>query len=116
MHAPYTATGTVPDDSPLRAIAGRTVTAHTETLEDLLRRVREMRRAGIAPVVQVAAPVRWHWIIGALTGVAVAAIAACVIAIIFERHELAWTAAGAVLLAVAGIYTAATHLELEAGR
>ncbi|MEV6693351.1 hypothetical protein AB0M35_17965 [Micromonospora sp. NPDC051196] len=116
MHAPYTATGTVPEESPLQAITGRTVTAHTETLEDLLRRVREMRRAGIAPVVHVAAPVRWLWLIGALTGVAVAAIGGCVIAIIFERHELAWTAAGAVLLAVVGIYASASHLELESSR
>ncbi|MBX7264906.1 hypothetical protein KIF24_01790 [Micromonospora sp. Llam7] len=113
MHAPYTATGTVPQDSPLRAIAGRTVTAPAETLEDLLRRVTEMRKAGVTPVVQVARPVRWLWIAGALTGTTVIAVAGGVIAIVVEQYELAWTAAGAMLLAVVGIYAVLSHMELE---
>ncbi|MEU4777451.1 hypothetical protein [Micromonospora sp. NPDC023633] len=107
--------GHVPADSPLRALAGRTVTVPAGTLPELAERVRELRQAGIQPVV-VAAPRRvpWTTIAWTLTGGVLASLVAALTAILTGHTTTAWVAAGAMVLLGVALFPTLTHLEMDA--
>ncbi|OKI52839.1 hypothetical protein [Micromonospora sp. CB01531] len=107
--------GHVPADSPLRQLAGRTVTLPAKSLQQLAERVREMRRAGIQPIV-MAAPRPWPWtrIAFALTGAVLAATITALVAILTGHHSTAWVAAGAMVLLGIALFPVLTHQEMDA--
>lgn len=106
--------GQVPPDSPLRALAGRTITVPAAGLAQLALRVREMRAAGVDPVV-VAAPRRVPWtpVALALAGAVLAATITALTAILTGRHTTAWAAAGAMVLLGIALLPTLTHLEMD---
>ena len=106
--------GHVPADSPLRALAGRTITVPAGTLPELAERVRELRQAGIQPVV-VAAPRRMPWtpIAWALTGGVLAALITALAALLTDHTGTAWAAAGAMVLLGIALFPTLTHLEMD---
>lgn len=106
--------GHVPPDSPLRHLAGRTVTLPAGTLPELADRVRELRAAGATPVVlAVPRPMPWTGIALALTGAVLAELVAALHAILTNDPDTAWTAAGAMLLLGIAIFPVLTRIEME---
>lgn len=116
MTAPYRVSGTVPPDSPLRALTGRTVTAPAETLEEMVQRIAEMRAAGIEPVVERPVSVRWRRLAAAATGAVIAGVINCMRGLLTDQADLVWI--GAILIVVAGaaLFPILAHLEMEEGR
>lgn len=106
--------GTVPADSPMRRLAGRTITIPAAGLRQLAERVRQFRQAGAQPVV-LALPrsVPWTGIAWTLTGGVLAALIAALTAILHGHTEAAWTAAGAMVLLGIALFPTLTHLELD---
>lgn len=106
--------GHVPTDSPLRSLAGRTVTVPAGSLQQIAERVREMRRAGIHPVVLAAPrPVPWTPIALALAGAVLAALCAALAAILTGHTGLAWVAACAMVLLGVALFPILTHQEMD---
>ncbi|MET7949200.1 hypothetical protein [Micromonospora sp. NPDC005324] len=114
MHTTHQIRGQVPADSPLRALAGRTVTTPAESLPEVATRVAEMRLARIDPVVLPARYVPWTPIAFALAGSVLAALVTALTAILTEHYTTAWVAAGAMLLLGLGLFPVLTHLEMDA--
>ncbi|MEU5950530.1 hypothetical protein ABZ793_34015 [Micromonospora sp. NPDC047465] len=106
--------GHVPEDSPLRALTGRIVTMPARSLAELAERVRELRQAGIRPIV-LAVPRRVPWtpIAWALTGGVLAALITALVAILTGHTGAAWTAAGAMVLLAVALFPTLTHLEMD---
>lgn len=105
---------TVPEDSPLRTLAGRTVTAPASSLPEVAVRIAEMRRAGLDPVVvPVARPMPWTRIAVTLAAAVLAAMTAAIAAILTGHHTSAWIAAGAMVLLGLGLFPVLTHLEMD---
>ena len=105
--------GEVPPDSPLRALAGRTVTLPADGLPQLATRVRELRRANIDPVVLPARYVPWTPIaLGLAVGV-LAAVGTALAAILTGHPTVAWVAAGAMVLLGIALFPVLTHLEMD---
>ncbi|MEU5945154.1 hypothetical protein ABZ793_06275 [Micromonospora sp. NPDC047465] len=106
--------GHVPEDSPLRALAGRIVTMPARSLAELAERVRELRQAGVQPVV-LAAPRRVPWtpIAWALTGGVLASLITALAAILTDHTTTAWVAAGAMVLLGIALFPVLTHLEMD---
>ncbi|MEU4640808.1 hypothetical protein [Micromonospora sp. NPDC023814] len=101
----YTITSQVPQDSPLTALAGRTVTMPAETVDELVRRVAESRDAGAEPVIVYTPPSRWHYVVN---GASVTSGPAAVVAVLADLLD--WpgifdvaVVAFALALALAGI-------------
>ncbi|MEU7617168.1 hypothetical protein AB0B27_13890 [Micromonospora rifamycinica] len=111
----YRVTGTVPADSPLSRLAGRTITLPAHDPAGARRRAGELRQAGAVPVVWQIPPVPWSWITWGLTSGVIASALAGVAAILAEDTEAAWTAAGSMILLGLALFPALTHLEMEAG-
>lgn len=106
--------GYVPSDSPLRHLAGRTVTLPAEDLPQLAERVRQLRQAGAEPVVlPVPRPVPWTGIALALAGAVLAELVVALHAILTNDPTTAWTAAGAMLLLGIALFPVLTHAEME---
>ncbi|RLK13344.1 hypothetical protein DER29_4362 [Micromonospora sp. M71_S20] len=104
--------GQVPKDSPLRALAGRIVTVPARSLAELAERIRELRQAGVQPVVLAAPrPVPWTGIAWALTGGVLASLVAALTAILTDHTTTAWVAAGAMVLLGVSLFPVLTHLE-----
>ncbi|WKU03769.1 hypothetical protein [Micromonospora sp. HUAS LYJ1] len=105
--------GEVPPDSPLKALAGRTVTMPAESLEQLAGRVREMRQARIDPVVLPARRIPWTPIAVALTASIIADVIAAILAIINGSELVAGIAAAGMVLAGITLFPVLTHLEMD---
>jgi hypothetical protein len=106
--------GTVPEDSPLRRLAGRTITVAVGSLPEAAVRILEMRSARIDPVVVPAPrPVPWTGIALGITAGIIAAVAAACTAILTGHTEAAWVAAGAMLLLAVALFPVLTHLEMD---
>ncbi|MCX4470430.1 hypothetical protein OOK41_31535 [Micromonospora sp. NBC_01655] len=113
MTAPYRVAGTVPADSPLRALAGHTITFPARTQDDANRRAAELCQAGAVPVVWLTRPMPWTPIALGLAGAVLGALAAALIAIL-EGHELlAGIAAGAMVVNGLLLFPALAHLEMD---
>lgn len=106
--------GHVPPNSPLRRLAGRTVTLHAEGLPQMAARVQEMRRAGIQPLV-LAAPRRVPWtpLALALAGAVLSAAIAALAAILTHHTASAWAAAGAMVLLGIALFPVLTQQEMD---
>lgn len=105
--------GTVPPDSPLQTMAGRTVTMPAESLPELVARVAEMRRARIAPVILPARYVPWTPLALALATAVLGALVAAFTAILTHHPAVAWVAAGAMVLLGLGLFPILAHLEMD---
>ncbi|MCT2280382.1 hypothetical protein [Micromonospora chalcea] len=105
--------GQVPPDSPLRALAGRTVTLPAADLPQLADRVRELRRANVDPVVLPARYVPWTPIALSLAAGVLAAVATALAAILTGHPALAWAAAGAMVLLGVALFPVLTHQEMD---
>ncbi|MGW5556833.1 hypothetical protein ACWER9_06375 [Micromonospora sp. NPDC003944] len=113
MHTTHRVSGQVPADSPLRALAGKTITAPAGTASEVTARVAEMRLARIDPVVLAARHVPWTPIV--LAGAAAVLVdVAVVLAAILGGHTLiAWTSAGVGLVLGLLLLVACIHLEMD---
>lgn len=111
MTTAHRVTGTVPPDSPLTALAGRTITAPVETLNDLLHRVTEMRAARIDPVIQPAPHIPWTPIAGTVTGALLAAVGAALAGILRDDLVLLCSGVGAAALLGGLLFVVLAHLE-----
>ena len=106
--------GYVPPDSPLRALAGSVVRLPARGLHQLVERVRELRQAGVQPVVLAAPrPVPWTAITWSLVGGVLASLVAAIAAILTHHTTSAWIAAGAMVLCGVALFPALTHLEMD---
>ncbi|WP_329013298.1 hypothetical protein OG271_04130 [Micromonospora rifamycinica] len=105
--------GQVPADSPLQALAGRTVTLPAESLEQIAARVREMRQARIDPVLLPARRVPWTPIALTLAGAVLGALVVAIAAILAHEPVVAGIAAGAMLLLGLALFPVLTHLEMD---
>ncbi|MFC4146632.1 hypothetical protein ACFO0M_10225 [Micromonospora mangrovi] len=105
--------GQVPPDSPLRALAGRTVTTPASDVTELAGRVRELRLANIDPVILPARRVPWTPIAVTLAAGVLAAVATALAALLAGHPAVAWTAAGAMVLLGVALFPVLTHLEMD---
>lgn len=105
--------GHVPPDSPLTALAGRTVTMPAGDLPQLAERVREMRRANIDPVVLPARRVPWTGILIAGSGLILVDVAVTLASILTGHTLIAWLAAGAGIILGALLIPVCIHLEMD---
>lgn len=93
----------VPADSPARALAGRTVTAPVETVEQIIARINEARRVGGEPTMQlVYTDSRWNRVVNP------AALASALPALVavgaeYTGHHTTATASVVVALLLAGL-------------
>ncbi|MFI2577678.1 hypothetical protein ACH5AJ_36395 [Streptomyces rochei] len=110
----YRVTGTLPADSPLRQLAGHTITLPAHDPDDARRRAGELRQAGAVPVVWQIPPVPWSWIAWGLTSGVIASALAAVGAVLADDTEAAWTAAGSMILLGLALFPTLTHLEMDA--
>ncbi|WP_128763574.1 hypothetical protein [Micromonospora sp. MW-13] len=113
MTAPYRVAGTVPADSPLRALAGHTITFPARTQDDANRRAAELCQAGAEPVVWLTRPVPWTPIALGLAGAVLGALAAAITAILNGHELLAAVAGGGMLLLGAALFATLIHLEMD---
>ncbi|MBM0275309.1 hypothetical protein [Micromonospora tarensis] len=106
--------GHVPPDSPLRRLAGRTVTTPVEGLAQLAGRVDELRRLGAEPIV-MAAPrsIPWTPIAFTLAGGVLVAVAAAIEAILTGHTATAWIAACAMVLLGVALFPVLTQQEMD---
>ncbi|WP_036374340.1 hypothetical protein [Micromonospora sp. ATCC 39149] len=113
MTALYRVAGTLPPDSPLRRLAGRTITLPARTQDDADRRADELRQAGAVPVVWSLRPVPWTPIALGLAAVVLGALAAAITAILNGHELLAGVSAAAMLVAGLALFPALAHLEMD---
>ncbi|TDC81919.1 hypothetical protein E1193_13535 [Micromonospora sp. KC606] len=113
MTTPHLIRGTVPPDSPLRQLAGRTATLPAEDLPQLAERVREMRRANIDPVVLPARRIPWTPIAVTVAAGVLAAAVNALAAILDGRTGAALGAAAAMVLLGIALFPILTHLEMD---
>ncbi|WP_431728258.1 hypothetical protein [Verrucosispora sp. TAA-831] len=111
---PHLIRGTVPPDSPARALAGRTVTVPATDLPAVATRVAEMRAARIDPVVLPARYVPWTPIALTLASAVLGALVAALAAILAGETGIAWAAAGAMVLLGLGLFPVLAHQEMDA--
>ncbi|MCX5066882.1 hypothetical protein OOJ91_13605 [Micromonospora lupini] len=113
MTTTHQVSGQVPADSPLRALAGKTVTAPAGNPSEVAARVTELRLAHVDPVVLPVRRVPWTPIV--VTGAVVVLVdVAVVLAAILARHTLiAWTAAGVGVVLGLLLLVACIHLEMD---
>ncbi|MEW2442766.1 hypothetical protein [Micromonospora marina] len=105
--------GEVPPDSPLRALAGRTVTLPAADLPQLATRVRELRRADIDPVVLPVRYVPWTPVLLAGAGLVLVDVATVLAAILIGHTLIAWTAAGVGVVLGLLLLLACLHMEMD---
>lgn len=91
-------TGQVPVATTARALAGRTVTAPAETVDQLIARINEQRQLGVQPEVQIIyRESRWNRVVNPA---AVAAVLPAVIATLAEFTGPRATSQAALVVAV----------------
>ncbi|MGX4657123.1 hypothetical protein ACWCHM_26240 [Micromonospora sp. SCSIO 07396] len=113
MTTTYYVRGQVPQDSPLQALAGRTVTLPAAGPIEAAVRAAELATVHADPVIVPARYVPWTPIALGLTGAIVAALAATLTAA-STGHDLAfWVAAGTVAALAAALVTVLVHLEMD---
>lgn len=106
--------GHVPPDSPLRHLAGRTVTVPVEGLGQLTGRFNELRAAGAEPVVVAAPrPVPWTPLAVTLAAAVLAAMATALTAILTGHTAIAWVAATAMVLLGVALFPVLTQQEMD---
>ncbi|MBM0275078.1 hypothetical protein [Micromonospora tarensis] len=105
--------GKVPADSPLRALAGKTVTAPAGTPSEVAARVTEMRLARIDPVILAARHIPWTPIVLAGAGAVLVDVAVILAAILGGHNLIAWTAAGVGLVLGLLLLVACIHLQMD---
>ncbi|GGM14442.1 hypothetical protein [Micromonospora yangpuensis] len=113
MTALFRVAGTLPPDSPLRRLAGHTVTLPARDRATADRRAAELRQAGAVPVVWQVRPVPWTWIAWNLTGVVLGALAAAITAVLAGDHATAILATAAMVAAGLALFPVLTHHEME---
>lgn len=113
MTIPFRVRGTVPPDSPLTAVAGRTVSLPAASLEEVIRRITELRDARVPLPLVVVAPARVSWaaVAWSATGVTVAAIFTAVWAISAGEAVAAWSAVAVILLGMLAAFLAGVRHE-----
>lgn len=109
----YRVAGTLPADSPLRALAGHTITLPARDRADAARRAAELVQAGAEPVVWSARPVPWTPIALGLASAVIAAVVAAIIAILDGHELLTGVSAAAMLVAGLALFPVLTHLEMD---
>lgn len=102
----------VPADSPATALAGKTVTTPVETIEQMVQRIAEARRAGAQPAIRISyEDSRWDRVVNA------SALAAILPAIVATAAQLAGRhTTSQVALVVAVLLALVSGGSLAAGR
>lgn len=104
-------TGQVPDDSPATALAGRQFAAPVETIEQMVQRITEARKAGAQPAMQVIyRESSWNKVVAPA---AVATILPTIVAVLAEHAGHRTTSHTALIVAVLLASLAGTALILD---
>ena len=106
----YTVTSQVPQDSPLTALAGHTITMPAETVEELRDRIAESRAAGATPVIVCTPPSRWHHVVN---GAAITSGLAAAVAVAAELLDWPGAFAAAVIVFALAFALAGIALAME---
>lgn len=91
-------TGQVPANSPAAALAGRALAVPVETIDQMVQRITEARKAGVEPSMQVVyVEGRWNRVVNAS---AVAAILPAIVAALAEFSGHRGTSQAALIVAI----------------